>query len=186
MSRLVLTLHHTKNSWRVCHVLRVERARKRLRPPLQLPVPGARPIVAYAHSVFATSCASNEPATASARPSSSLIISPRAPFPPHLRIRPKLGCLLLRVERVRQRLRPPLQLRNKSPVPGAVASFGHAMQSVGDMRFKRFNRLLRFKCFNRPEDRRFERASSARSTAPAGSAVAGSAGTLSRPICSAY
>jgi hypothetical protein len=35
---------------------------------------GSRTIVAYAHSVFATSCALNVPATASARPSSSPIM----------------------------------------------------------------------------------------------------------------
>ena len=34
------------------------------------PAPGSRPIVAYAHSVFATFCALNVPASASARPSS--------------------------------------------------------------------------------------------------------------------
>ena len=36
--------------------------------------PGSRPIVAYAHSVFATFCELNVPATASTRPSSALII----------------------------------------------------------------------------------------------------------------
>ena len=38
---------------------------------LPISAPGSRPIVAYAHSVFATPCALNVPATASARPSSS-------------------------------------------------------------------------------------------------------------------
>jgi hypothetical protein len=45
-------------------------------PPLQhphQPSPGSRPIVAYAHSVFATFCALSVPASASARPSSTLI-----------------------------------------------------------------------------------------------------------------
>ena len=45
------------------------------------PAPGSRPIVAYAHSVLATPCALNVPASASARPSSALIIPARAPAP---------------------------------------------------------------------------------------------------------
>jgi hypothetical protein len=53
MSRRIL------NTQRVRHFLRREQARHRLRPHLQHPhhpAPGSRPIVAYAHSVFATFC----------------------------------------------------------------------------------------------------------------------------------
>ena len=52
--------NQTRRPQRACHVLRVERARQRLRPAL--------------HSVFATSCAFNVPASASARPKSACIV----------------------------------------------------------------------------------------------------------------
>jgi hypothetical protein len=51
-----------------------EYARLRLRTPsssLITATPGSRPIVAYTHGVFATPCALNVPASASARPSRS-------------------------------------------------------------------------------------------------------------------
>ena len=43
------------------------------------PFLGSRPAFEYAHSVFATSCTMNVPASASARPSSSLITSSLGP-----------------------------------------------------------------------------------------------------------
>ena len=64
--------HRCIRPQRACHVLRAERARHRLRSPLQLPhhpCPGLPPHRRI--SVFATSCAFNVPATASARPSRS-------------------------------------------------------------------------------------------------------------------